>query len=227
MFYGPIKGTMELTPRPPTADAIEHERSERIFDALERRPRFLFVPCYNGVQHAENRQRTEARVEVAPKFPFFDPRAQHVFKYSFDRAGMAADPVPTFGRQMSALIQKDVHVVAPVPQRVEMRGDEGTEFIARRARLLGDADCRLDEAFGAARADHFKRDFLRRKIIVEARLAHAQYVGDVLRGGSVKSTPRENLGGGIDDFRGSAAVLARRGQLTAGPALPFFHRSLG
>ena len=87
--------------------------------------RLLFVPGGHGVQHAEDRERTDARVEVRPKFAAFHPRAQHVFKYALDRPGMAANPMPTFGWQMAPFVQEHFHVVTPVPQRVEMRGDEG------------------------------------------------------------------------------------------------------
>ena len=62
-----------------------------------------------------------------------------------------------------------------------MRSDQPCEPVAGAARAGGDGLGGLDEALDAAEADELERHLLGGEVVVEARLADAEHVGDVLR----------------------------------------------
>jgi len=62
----------------------------------------------------------------------------------------------------------------------------------------------------AIQAHGLERRLLGIEVVIEARLPHAEEVGDVLRRGAMVAALREDLGGGVDDFGKSLPCAGRR-----------------
>jgi hypothetical protein len=94
----------------------------------------------------------------------------------------------------------------------------------RRAAIAGDDDFGIaHDLFDAALADLFERRLLRREIVIEAGLAHAEPVGDVLGRGAVKAHLGEHRGRRSQHFLRSAPWSRARPpwrQIGVGDACP-------
>ena len=126
------------------------------------------------------------------------------------------DGLPRPVRQFVAVPDEhaDIVGIGVPPQRREMVRDRGAELVGGAGRLGDDGLQVRDEVLDAELADRGERGLLGREIVVEARLPHAEPLGDVARAGAGIALLGEHGRGRVEHL--AIAALPARRRLPAG-----------
>ena len=137
--------------------------------------------------------------------PFTHALAQHVLENALERARPLADAAPAFGRQVLAFIEEDLTKSLRSRSGDKWEMNETRQAVGGTAGTRGNGCGGLEEALDSLRQTTSRAPSLDGKIIIEARLANAEHIGDVLRRRAVIAALGKNPSGCFDDLWSAAA----------------------
>ena len=104
--------------------------------------------------------------------------------------------------------EKHPHEIAAVENRHHMGPDQPCQPFPGFSRSGGDRLCRFEKAGHPLDTDKLQSGLLGREVIIKARLADVEDVGDILRGGAMIAALGKDLGRRFDDFDRTAMGIS-------------------
>jgi len=99
-----------------------------------------------------------------------------------------------------ALSEKNPYEITAIQNGHHLSADQARKLLTGLSRSGGDRLSRFEKAGHSLDTDKFQSGFLGWDIVVKARLADVQDVGDILRGRAVVAALGKDLGRRLDDF---------------------------